>query len=340
MFYINFIKAQPTTYVLHYRNGRLIREGAGLSFYYFSPTSSLVSVPLASADMPFIFAEVTSDFQEVTVQGQVTYRVADAKQLAGMLNFTLAADGRNYVSDDPEKLPLRVINQVQVLTREELKTLPLKQAVKASDELAVRIRSRLASSEFLNSMGIEILDLSILAIKPNPETARALEADMREHLLREADEAIYSRRNSAVEQERAIRENELNTEIAVENKKRQIRETQMDAERAVQEKARMLQEDKMEAKIALEQKNKELVDLVAGNAQKEADARAYAISAVMKAFSATDPQALQYLAGAGMNPEQLIALSFTEIAKNAQKIGELNLSPDLLRVLMRKDKNG
>ena len=51
-------------------------------------------------------------------------------------------------------------------------------------------------------------------------------------MFREADEAIYARRNSAVEQERAIKENELNTEIAVENKKRQIRETQMDAERA------------------------------------------------------------------------------------------------------------
>lgn len=340
MLYINFIKAQPTTYVMHYSNGRLKKEGAGLSFYYFSPTSSLVSVPLASADMPFIFAEVTSDFQEVTVQGQVTYRVANPTQLAGMLNFTLAADGRAYASDDPEKVSHRVINQVQVLTRAELKTLPLKDAVKASDELAARLRTRLSASEFLNSMGIEILDLSILAIKPNPETARALEADMREHLLQEADEAIYSRRNSAVEQERAIRENELNTEIAVENKKRQIRETQMDAERAVQEKSRMLQEDKMEAKIALEQKNKELVDLTAQNAQKEADARAYTINAVMKAFSAADPQALQYLAGAGMNPEQLIALSFTEIAKNAQKIGELNLSPDLLRELMKKGKNG
>ena len=340
MLYINFIKAQPTTYVMHYSNGRLKRGGAGLSFYYFSPTSSLVSVPLASADMPFIFAEVTSDFQEVTVQGQVTYRVADPKRMAGMLNFTLAADGRSYVSDDPGKISPRVINQVQVLTRAELKTLPLEEAVKASDELAGRLRARLAASEFLNSMGIEILDLSILAIKPNPETARALEADMREHLLREADEAIYSRRNSAVEQERAIRENELNTEIAVENKKRQIREAQMDAERAVQEKARMLQEDKMEAKISLEQKNKELVGLAAQNAQKEADARAYAIKAVLKAFSATDPQTLQVLAGAGMNPEQLIAFSFTEIAKNAQKIGELHLSPDLLRELMKKGKNG
>ena len=81
---------------------------------------------------------------------------------------------------------------------------------------------------------LEIVGFSVLAVKPTPETARALEAEAREQLLKEADEAIYRRRNSAVEQERAIKENELNTENAIELKKRQIRETKMDADRACQ----------------------------------------------------------------------------------------------------------
>ena len=52
----------------------------------------------------------------------------------------------------------------------------------------------------------------------------ALEAETREKILKESDDAIYLRRNSSVEQERKIKENELNTEIAVENKKKQIKE--------------------------------------------------------------------------------------------------------------------
>jgi len=48
-------------------------------------------------------------------------------------------------------------------------------------------------------------------------------------LLREADEATYARRNAAVEQERTIKENELNTEIAIEDKKHQMREAEMAA---------------------------------------------------------------------------------------------------------------
>src|SRR5204863_179982 len=78
--------------------------------------------------------------------------------------------------------------------------------------------------------GIEILTVNILAIKASPEMARALETETREKLSQEADQAVYERRNFAVEQERKIKETELNTEIAVEEKKKQIDEKKMEAE--------------------------------------------------------------------------------------------------------------
>ena len=244
MFGLRFIKAQPTTYLLQYRGDKLVREGLGLSFFYFAPTTSLVSIPIASVDMPFMFEEVTADFQDVTIQGQVTYRVSDPKKLSQMLNFALNSQGTGYASEDPAKLTQRIINRVQVLMRGELGSLPLRKVLQVSDTLVEKVKAGMDASGSFLSLGIETLELSILAIKPNPETSRALEAEIREQILRESDEAIYSRRNSAVEQERAIKENELNTEIAVENKKRQIRETQMDAEMAVQEKMRLLNEEK------------------------------------------------------------------------------------------------
>lgn len=333
---IQFVKVQPTVYLLQYRKGQVVREGVGLSFFYYAPSTSLVAVPLASDDAPFIFEEVTADFQAVTIQGQVTYRVADARKVAGLMNFTLNARGQGYVSEDPQKLPQRVINTVNVLARSELQKLPLREAIRASDALVQAVRKGLAASGEVAQLGLEILGLNILAIKPTPETARALEAETREQLLKEADEAIYARRNSAVEQERAIKENELNTEIAVENKKRQIRETQMDAERAVQEKQHQIAQADMAAKVLLEDKRKALVALAATNAKTEADARAYAVSTSMQAISTVDARVLQALASVGMKPEQLIAVAFQELAGRADKIGELNISPDLLRELMNK----
>jgi hypothetical protein len=336
MFGIRFIKVQPTTYLIQYRAGQPVREGAGLAFFYYAPPTSLVAVPIASTDAPFIFEEVTADFQTVTIQGQASYRVADARKLAALMNFTLDARGQNYASDEPQKLPQRVINVINVLARSELQKLPLRAAIRASDALVQTVRQGLANSPDIAQLGLEILGLSILAIKPTPETARALEAETREQLLKEADEAIYARRNSAVEQERGIKENELNTEIAVEQKKRQIREAQMDAERAVQEKRHQLEKSDLAAKVGLEDQRQQLVTLAAQNARAEADARAYGISTSMQAVGSVDARVLQALATVGMKPEQLIAGAFQELAGKAEKIGQLNISPDLLRELLQK----
>ncbi|HWY78150.1 MAG TPA: SPFH domain-containing protein [Verrucomicrobiae bacterium] len=331
---IKFIKVPPTTYLLQYRAGKVVREGLGLSFFYYAPTTSLLAVPVGSTDVPFIFQETTADFQSVTIQGQITFRVNDPKRLASLLNFTLAANGHTYTSEDPQKLPERVVHVVNVLARAELQKLPLREAIVASDTVVQAVRTGLSGSPELGSLGLEVLGLSILAIKPTPETARALEAETREKLFREADEAVYARRNSAVEQERSIKENELNTEIAIENKKRQIRETQMEAERAVQEKKHQVQKEALEANIGMEDRRKRFVELNAENARAEADARAYGVSATMKALGSADARILQALASTSMRPEQLIAFAFQELAGKADKIGQLNISPDLLRELL------
>src|SRR4029077_1453229 len=187
-------------------------------------------------------------------------------------------------------------------------------------------KAGLVAADEITSLGFEVLGLFILALTPTAATAQALEAETRENMFREADEAIYARRNSAVEQERAIKENELNTEIAIETKKRQIRETQMDAERAVQEKEGLLKKEALEANIGLEDRRKGLVALAAENAKAEADARAYGVSSTMKALSAADAKILQALASTAMKPEQLIAFAFQELAGKADKIGQLNIS--------------
>ena len=54
----------------------------------------------------------------------------------------------------------------------------------------------------------------------------------------------------------------------------------------------------------------------------------------MKAFAASDAKVLQALASVGMQTAQLLALAFRDLAGNAAKIGQLNVSPDLLREIM------
>src|SRR6202035_3588260 len=171
----------------------------------------------------------------------------------------------------PEKLPQRILGTVEVLAQQAVKELTLKEALRASDRIADIIATGLRSRADIASLGLKILGAPIRGIKPTPDTAKALEAEAREAILRSADEAIFARRNFAVEQERAIRESELDTEIAVAQKKRSIRETQMDAEDSVNAKQNELRDAKMIADITLEERRKSFVALNANNTRTLAD---------------------------------------------------------------------
>lgn len=317
MFGFRYYKAPPTLYVLQHAGGRVKREGAGLSFHYFAPWTTLVAVPFGSTDVPFIFNEVTSDFQTVSIQGHLTFRVAEPKKLAGLLDYSLKPNGE-YATDDPQKLPDRIAHAAQNALRGEVQSRPLRAVLLEADAIARSVEGKLKSSPALAALGVELLGFSVLAIKPVPETAKALEAEARERLLRESDDAIYSRRNNAVEQERRIRENELNTEVAVEAKQRQIEET------------------KLAGRIALEDQRKQLVETEAANVRTRADAEAYAVKAALEPMAAMDPKALQMLASRNMDPRLLVAMAFQDIAANAAKVGNLNISPELLDTLLKK----
>src|SRR5437899_1659304 len=104
MFGIQFIKTQPTMHLMQFRKGRIVREGAGLSFFYYGPSSTLVAVPMASQDSAFMLELVTSDFQNVTVQGQISYRVSEPQRTATLMDFSLAPKGKGYASEDPQRL--------------------------------------------------------------------------------------------------------------------------------------------------------------------------------------------------------------------------------------------
>ncbi len=335
MFGIQYLKAAPTQHIIHYANGRVRHNGAGLAFFYYKPAASMVVVPVGSADVPFIFNEISADFQPLTIQGQLTYRVNDPQRLAGLLDYTVDGELDNYVSEDPEILAQRLVNQVQVLARAEVQRIPLRSAIHASDEISAAVSAGINASEALQALGVEVLGVLIQAVRPAPEMARALEAEAREELLRQSDLAIYDRRNASVEQERRIKENELNTEIAVEAKKRQIRETKVEADLSVESKEQQVRQAKQNGQILLEEERKHLVAARTENARAEAETQAFAVEASLKPLMTLDKDVLQLLMMQSADPRKMVSLAIKEIAQNAGKIGNLNISPDLLENLLK-----
>lgn len=338
MFLIKYYRADSATYVIKNVGGKAVKQGKGLSFLYNSATTSIAAVPVSVQEAPFIFNLQTADYQEISVQGQVGFRIEDPVKIADMLNFTLLPAGRGYVSEDPLMLDDRVVRTVQSVIQKLVQGVALRNALRLNQEIVDELKSELPRQPALTELGLCLMDVSIAVIAPSSETARALEAEAREAILKEADDAIYDRRKSAVEQERMIKNAELETELAVQQKEQEIAESRIANQRDLMRAEFETEQERIRAEIGSEEERKALVLLSVENNKQKADSDAYAIRTSMQAYRELPVENLKAMALANMQPEQMMAMAFDSLAQNAGKIGELNVSPDLFSHLIKKGK--
>lgn len=302
MFGLRFFKAQPTEYVIKYVAGKIRREGLGLAFYYFAHNTQIVAVPTSSTDGNFIFNEATGNFQAVTIQGQFTYRIAAPKQAASLLNFTLDPQRRVYSSQDMEKLPQRIANIIQMETRGEIQKRSLEETLRDSQAIAAVVAGRIRDTQLLQTLGVELISIFFVSTKPTPEVAKALEAEYRETLLQKADEAVYARRASAVEEERKIKEKELNTDVTLAQQRRQ------------------------------------LIELESRNAQQKAEGRGQAIET--EAAYKARAQEMELAVYRTFAPPAILALAMKSLGENASRIGNLTITSEVLAALLDAKESG
>ncbi|MGI2170966.1 SPFH domain-containing protein [Shewanella sp. MF05960] len=339
MFGLKYIKADPSTHLMLFKKGNVIQEGVGVSFFYYAPSSSLVAIPSNSKELPFVFRLQTADFQELSLQGQITYRIEKPREAAKMLNFTIEPTGQ-YVSDDPKKLDERVQRAVQVLLRNHIESMTLKNALTCARQLTLDLKQGLASIDAITSLGVGITDVSLTAIKPTPETGKALEAEIRESLLKEADSAIYARRLASIEQEKSVKESELETEKAIQKKQQDLETSKLEAVRLRKQQQFKINQETIQAQIEDEKQLEQLVTINAANEKARGDVQAYKIQVQMQAYQNIDIEKLKVMSMSGMKPEQLIAQAIENLTQGDNKIGNLNFSPDLLLALTNRQDGG
>jgi hypothetical protein len=300
MFGFGYFKGQPTDYVIRYKAGRVAAEGPGLAFFYLRYDTQVVAVPTQSLDAAFVFNEVSRDYQDVTIQGQLTYRIRDPKHAAGLLNYRVNPATGTHVSDDPDKLASRVSNLVQIETRAEVAARSLPDVLREATALAAAVLDRLRAGPRLGDLGVELLALSFLSVRPTPEVGKALEAEFREALLRKADIAVYARRAAAVDEERTIKEKELASDVA------------------------------------LEEQRKQLIVLKGANAIQDAEERAKAgeIDAQARAKAAE----LELAVYRGVEPRVLVAHALRELGQRADQISNLTITTEMLAALLAAPK--
>lgn len=359
----------PNEYVLVMKKGKLVDQGLGLSFFCNTLNTSMSVVPTESFDTSFAFDDImTSDFQMINVQGDISYIIRDYEKVAGMIDFSFE-DRVNYANkkhDAVQVMSKRIMNLAKTSISKFVNEKDVRTMIHSQEQLATFLTEEMASNKAIAELGLDVVTVSILAVSPQPETKKALEAATREEILQQQDDAIYKRRNAAIEQERIVKENELNTEISVAEKEREKEEKAIAARMSIQEKnsqaslqklsddakyneerLRSDEEYKLSSwtkcresdeaahvtKMSREQYAAEEAEAAGNSVRAKADAQAYANEAILKAFSSVDKEVLLAILLSGMDSKTIVAKAFNSLAENAGRIGNLNISPELLEAL-------
>ncbi len=320
------LRAEPNQYILHYRGGKLIRQGAGLAYWFYPLSASIAQVPTHDIETTFVVRESSADFQEFKAQITLIYRISAPQQAANRINFALAARTGNWIEQPLEKLANLWAKMAQQPVRLCLSALSVVEAVQTG---AARIQESLvqtmnAQAE-LKEMGLHLVQLQVDQLTPASELERALQTPTREAIQQKADEASFQRRALAVEKERAIKENELATQIELAKRQQALIEqedyNQLLVVKSTAERDRLVAEAGAQRQIITARATAEETEL-------HAQGKAAAGRLVQRAELEAETARVQLWRDTPAN--LLMGFALQNFSDKISKIEHLNLSPDLL----------
>ncbi|MDP3770673.1 MAG: SPFH domain-containing protein, partial [bacterium] len=189
-FPFRFYRGGPTDHVVKYVAGERRAEGRGKMFLV-GPRTTIVRVPTTDLTIPFAFTELTSDGQEVVIQGEL---------LAGLIldeilkrrDFSINVADGSYESEDPDKIEDDARHALQVYVRREVLGKSLEAALTATAGIQDAVRDAISKdAKAFTAIGVEVRNLFVTSVSPaNLDLKRALEAKAREEMLADADRAL------------------------------------------------------------------------------------------------------------------------------------------------------
>jgi regulator of protease activity HflC (stomatin/prohibitin superfamily) len=319
--FLRQLRGTPTTHITHLVRGRVRHQGTGLTFWFRPITAVLSEVPVDDRELPLLFHARTSDFQDVTVQATVTYRITAPETASTRLDFSIDPITGAWRGTPLDQLAGSLAELAQQPALDLLAGMTVTAAVtEAVTPVRERIGAALVADSRLGEVGVEIVAVRVVAIRPEPELERALQTPTRESVQADADRATYERRALAVERERAIAENELQSKIELARREEQL---------VAQEGANFRR--KAEEKAAADRIR---VDSEAAREQTLAAARAEAHRLVGAAEAESEHAKLA--AYASVPQATLYALAARELATQLPEIGQLTVTPDVVTGLLSK----
>jgi regulator of protease activity HflC (stomatin/prohibitin superfamily) len=335
--FLRHLRADASAHVLRYKGGALLTAGRGAAFWFLTHDASVAEVPADDQEMPILFHGRTADFQDVAVQGVVTYRVLDPQRLAERIDFTVDLDRGLHLRQPLERLQLLLSQLAEQHAWTLVARAPVREILAEGPErIRQRIEAGFEADAPLADMGLAVVSVRIGSVRPPPELEKALEAPTREGIQQQADQAAFARRALAVEKERAIQENELKNQIELTRRQEElIAQKGLNARRQAEEEAAAGQ-IAAEAK-AVRGRIEAEAEVSRRRAQAEAEAHATRVRGEAEAAALDQAEKVRVAAEAArmaahrdVPPAVLYALAAQTFATKLDRIEHLNLGESTL----------
>ncbi|HLB44826.1 MAG TPA: SPFH domain-containing protein [Candidatus Limnocylindrales bacterium] len=315
----NHLRSEASSHVIRYSNGRSVRSGRGLSFWFRPLKTAIAEIPLDDQDLTFLFHGRSADLQEVVAQGVITYRVTEPDTLAVRVDFGVDIATGVHLKTPLDQIAARLTGLAQQYAWALMASTSLRDLVADGvDLLRARIGEGLSADASLAEMGLAIVSVRVSAVQPSAEVEKELAAPTRERIAAEADEAAFARRAAAVDKERAIAENELANRI----------------ELARRTAALVEQEGANERKKATETAAAALIAAESDAALRGIGAGADAESIKVVEAQRNAVEAERIATYRDLAPAVLFGLAARDFAGKVETIEHLNITPDLLGTLL------
>jgi len=167
--FLRHVRSDSSRHVILYKRGVARRSGRGLAFWFLPLSSSVMEIPIDDREVPSLFHARSRDFQDVTTQGAITYRVTNAEALASRVDFTIDSWTGEYLERPLERLADVFVQQPQRIGAEYVTTTPVRQALSEGQrEIRTRLETILRADEALAMMGLEVVAVEITSVAPGP----------------------------------------------------------------------------------------------------------------------------------------------------------------------------
>ena len=319
--FVRHLRSTATSYVLHAVRGELKHSGPGAAFWFRPMPAAISEVPVDDREHQVLVRLRTTDLHEVATPAAVTYRLADPRLAAARIDFSIDLRKGSWLGRPLDLVGEAIFGATGAavtasLAHADLRTLLTMDPTAASETVAQILRG----DARLRSIGVEIVEVRLGLVRPDPDVEKALQTPAREAIQQEADRATFERRAVAVEREAAIGENELTNQIELSRRREQlITQEGSNARRKAEEAAAA-------GAIATDAEARRTRALAEATAEAER----------VQGRAAGEVEQARLAAYEGVSQDVRMAMVMREVAAHLPAIDQLVVTPELLSSVLAK----